>query len=81
MRTYPGDVNSASGENLKESSTSTISTKASFNGDSNEETLNVKKIMAIIENKRDIKYIQILAASTEGAPKNNWEGLIKLKSN
>ena len=42
MRTYEGDVNSASGENLKEPSSSTILPKASFNGHSIEETLNVK---------------------------------------
>ena len=36
-------MNSASGKNSKEPSSSTISTEASFNGDSNEETLNVKK--------------------------------------
>ena len=34
-------VNSASGENWKETSSSTISTEASFNGD--EETFNVNK--------------------------------------
>ena len=43
MWTYKGDVNSASGENWKEASSSAISTEASFNGDSNEETLNVDK--------------------------------------
>ena len=43
MWTYEGDVNSASGENWKETSSSVISTRASFNGDSNEETLNVNK--------------------------------------
>ena len=32
-------MNSASGENIKEPSSSIISTKASFNEDSNEETL------------------------------------------
>ena len=36
-------MNSASGKNSKEPSSSTISTEASFNGDSNEETLNVNK--------------------------------------
>ena len=36
-------MNSASGENWKEPSPSTISTESSFNGDSNEETLNVNK--------------------------------------
>ena len=34
-------MNSASGENRKESSSTTISTEASFNHDNNEETLNV----------------------------------------
>ena len=36
-------MNLASGENRKEPLSSTISTEASFNGDSNEETLNVNK--------------------------------------
>ena len=36
-------MNSASGENWKEHSSTTISPEASFNGDSNEETLNVNK--------------------------------------
>ena len=36
-------VNSASGENWKEPSSSTISTEASFNSDSNEETPMVNK--------------------------------------
>ena len=39
--TCKSDVNSASGENWKEPSSSTISTETSFNGDSDEETLNV----------------------------------------
>ena len=43
MWTYEDDVNSASGENWREPSPLTISTEASFNGDSNEETLNVNK--------------------------------------
>ena len=43
MWTYKGDMNSASGENWKEASSSTISTEASFNGDSNKENLNVNK--------------------------------------
>ena len=43
MRAYKGDGNSASGKNWKELSSSKISTEGSFNGDSNEETLNVKK--------------------------------------
>ena len=41
MWTCEGDMNSASGENWKESSSTTISTEASFNHDNNEETLNV----------------------------------------
>ena len=41
-------MNSASGENWKEHSSSTILTEASVNGDSNEETLNVKKLMSNI---------------------------------
>ena len=36
-------MDSASGENWKEPSSSTISTEASCNGDSNEEALNVNK--------------------------------------
>ena len=36
-------MNSASGENWKEASSSTISTEALFNGDSNKENLNVNK--------------------------------------
>ena len=36
-------MNSDSGENWKEPSSTTISPEASFNGDSNEETLNVNK--------------------------------------
>ena len=43
MWTYEGDVNSTSGENWKEPWSSTISTEASFNGDSNEEIVNVNK--------------------------------------
>ena len=42
MWTYMGDVNSASGERWKESLSSTT-TEGSFNGDSNEETLNAIK--------------------------------------
>ena len=38
-------MNSASRNNWIEPSSSTISTEALFNGDSNEETLNVKKII------------------------------------
>ena len=44
MWTYKGDdVNSVSGENWKEPSSSTISTEASSISDSNEETLNSNK--------------------------------------
>ena len=43
MWTYKSNVISASGENWKESSSSTILTEASFNSDSNKETLNVNK--------------------------------------
>ena len=43
MWTYKDDVNSAAGENLKRSSSSTISTEASCNGNSIEETLNLNK--------------------------------------
>ena len=42
MWTYKDDANSASGEKWKSSSSSTIS-KASFNGGSNEKSLNVNK--------------------------------------
>ena len=41
--TYNGDVNSASGEDWEETSSSVISTKASFNGGSNKETVNINK--------------------------------------
>ena len=40
---YKGDVNSVSGENWKEPSSSTISTEVWFNGYSIEETLNANK--------------------------------------
>ena len=43
MWTYKDDVSSASRRKLKGPSSSIISTEASFNGDSNEETLNVNK--------------------------------------
>ena len=39
-------VDSASGENWKEPSSSAISAEASFDGDSNEKTLNVNKLVA-----------------------------------
>ena len=41
MWQYKCDVNSASGKNWKKSSSSVMLTEASFNSDSNEETLNV----------------------------------------
>ena len=44
MWTYNGDVNSASGENWKEPSSSQISPEASFIDDSSEETLIVMQI-------------------------------------
>ena len=44
MWTYNCYVNSALVENSKERSSSTISTEASFNDDSNEETLNINKV-------------------------------------
>ena len=44
MWTYKGDVNKTLGEKSKESSSSTISTEAPFNDDSNEETLNINKV-------------------------------------
>ena len=44
MRKYNSDVNSALGENSKEPSSSTVTTEASFDDDSNEETLNVFKV-------------------------------------
>ena len=43
MWTYNNDVNSVSGENWKEPSSSTISAEASFNSDNNDETVNVNK--------------------------------------
>ena len=67
-----GDVNSTSGEDWKEPTSWTISTEASFNGDSKEETLTWCKhnLLAIIENKWDTKYIQILPIPTEGTTEN-----------
>ena len=50
-------MNSTSRNNWKEPSSSTISTEASFNGDSNEETLNVKKIVLTILEKNEIQNI------------------------
>ena len=44
MRKYNSDVNSALGEKSKEPSSSTVTTEASFDDDSNEETLNVIKV-------------------------------------
>ena len=56
-------MNSASRNNWIEPSSSTISTEALFNGDSNEETLNVKKNrISNIRKKWDTKYIQMLPA-------------------
>ena len=71
--TYNSDMNSALAEDWKEPSSS-ILTYSSFNGDSNEETLNLN-LLAITENKRNIKYIKILPTSTEGAAKNIGEVL------
>ena len=51
----------------KESSTST---DVSFTGEYNEEILNVNKICWQLENKWDMKYIQILPAPGEGAAEN-----------
>ena len=50
-------MNSASRNNWIEPSSSTISTEALFNGDSNEETLNVKKIVLAILEKNGIQNI------------------------
>ena len=44
MRKCNSDVNSALGENSKEPSSSTVTTEASFDDDSNEETHNVFKV-------------------------------------
>ena len=52
----------------------TISPEASFNGDSNEETLNLN-LLAIIEKKQNLKYIQILPGSANCATENIGEGL------
>ena len=41
---HMGDLKPALGENSKEPLSSTISTEASFNGDSNKETLHVNKV-------------------------------------
>ena len=77
--TCKADVNSGSGENWKEPSSSTISPEPSFNGDSSEDTLNVNKEYLVdnLKNKWDVKYIQILTAPAEGAAKNIREGLQK----
>ena len=45
-------MSSTSGENWKEPSSSTISTEALLNGDSNEETLNVNKSNITCPNRR-----------------------------
>ena len=55
-----GGVNSASDENWKEFSSLTISSVASFNGDGDEQALNVNK--TIREKNWDAKHIQILIA-------------------
>ena len=47
MSKYKTDVNSASGENWKEPSSSTILTDSPFNGDSNEETLNLNLLLTL----------------------------------
>ena len=44
MWTYKEDLNSGLRGNSKEPSSSTILTEASFNDESNEETLNVNKV-------------------------------------
>ena len=75
--TCKADLNSGSGENWKEPSSSTISPEASFNGDSSEDTLNVNKEYLVdnLKNKWDVKYIQISTAPAEGAAENIREGL------
>ena len=50
-------MNSALGENLKKPSSSAISTEASFNDDSNEETVNINKVCQGLE---EVNGIQIL---------------------
>ena len=47
MSKYKTDVNSASGENWKEPSSSTILTDSPFNGDSNEEALNLNLLLTL----------------------------------
>ena len=47
MSKYKTGVNSASGENWKEPSSSTILTDSPFNGDSNEETLNLNLLLTL----------------------------------
>ena len=44
MSTHKGDLNSVLGENLKETSSSTVSIEASFNNNTIKETLNVNKV-------------------------------------
>ena len=56
----------------KEPSTST---DVSFTGEYNEEILNVNKICWQLENKWDMKYIQILPAPGEGAAENIGQSL------
>ena len=47
MWKYKIDVNSASGENWKKPSSSTILIDSPFNGDSNEETLNLNLLLTL----------------------------------
>ena len=47
MWKYKTDLNSASWENWKEPSSSTILTDWPFNGDSNEETLNLNLLLTL----------------------------------
>ena len=68
-------------KNWKEPPSSTISTEASFNGASNEETYNVNKtLLAITENKLDIKYIQMLPGPIESTTENVWRRSLLLRN-
>ena len=50
--TYKGDVNSASGEKLKDPSSSTVSAETSFDYDISKEALNLNKVFPAIMGKK-----------------------------
>ena len=57
MLTYKGDVYSDLRENWKEPSSSTISTEALLNDDSNEETLNINNVCQQLTKINEIQII------------------------